>query len=74
MAENIDDLARVERCDYMGGGTVQCCRRQGHEGGHRYKCAGKFCPGLGWVASNTPHPTQCNVDQSRDHDDQRLTE
>jgi len=49
------------RCEYLGGGSVQCCEPAGHEGGHMYKCAGTYCPGLSWIASNTPHPTQCNV-------------
>ncbi len=53
----------VKRCDYTAG-SVRCCRPAGHsmegmEGGHRYKCSGEFCPGLGWPASNTPHPTSC---------------
>jgi len=49
-------------CTHKGGGYVQCCRTKDHDGGHRYKCAGKHCPGLGWIASNTPHPTSCNID------------
>ncbi len=51
----------TKQCEYRGGGTVRCCLRTGHEGGHRYKCAGPSCPGLGWIASNTPHPTQCSL-------------
>ncbi len=54
-----------DRCDHRLVG-VQCCRAGGHSmdgqyGGHRYKCAGPSCPGLGWIASNTPHPTQCSL-------------
>ena len=61
-----------ERCDYRVG-SVRCCRRKGHsmkgmEGGHRFKCAGKYCPGLGWVASNTPHPTSCSIDFGGRHE------
>lgn len=60
---NIGAVRIEARCQHHAGG-VQCCRTQGHsmegmEGGHRYKCAGDFCPGLGWPASNTPHPTSC---------------
>lgn len=26
-----------------------------------YFCAGEFCPGYHWPASNTPHPTSCAI-------------
>ena len=55
------------RCAYKGGGSVQCCRERGHDGPHLYKCSGRFCPGLTWIASNTPHPTQCLHDESGVH-------
>jgi len=55
----------VERCEYRGGGVVQCCEPKGHDGPHMYKCSGKHCPGLPWIASNTPHPVECNWDQSK---------
>ena len=54
-------IALAERCKYRGGGYVQCCERNGHAGSHMYKCAGEYCIGLPWIASNTPHPTSCRV-------------
>lgn len=59
VAASTETVNQPDRCQYMGGGLVQCCRQKDHEDGHRYKCSGKYCPGLGWIASNTPHPTQC---------------
>lgn len=51
-----------DRCEHIGGFSgPQCCLPNGHKGGHKYKCAGEFCPGLGWIASNTPHPTSCAI-------------
>jgi len=26
-------------------------------------CAGRFCPGYHWPASNTPHPTSCAIER-----------
>ncbi len=50
----------TERCQHHAG-AVRCIRETGHGGGHIYRCAGKYCPGLGWPASNTPHPTSCAI-------------
>lgn len=35
---------------------VQCCLKKGHAWSHCYKCAVSTCPGLGWPASEAPHP------------------
>lgn len=50
------------RCEKKGGGFVQCCQPAGHDGPHLYRCAGPYCPGYSWIASNTPHPTSCTVE------------
>ena len=47
-----------------GCSRADCCLEAGHEGPHAFKCAGKFCPGLRWKASNTPHPSSCAIDFS----------
>lgn len=43
--------------DHLG----DCCLERGHDGPHLFKCAGDYCPGLPWIASNTPHPTSCTM-------------
>lgn len=53
-------LEVLPRCSYVVG-SVQCDRERNHSGGHLYKCAGDYCPGLPWVASNTRHPTSCTM-------------
>ena len=51
----------MNRCEYTVG-SVRCCEPKDHDGPHMFKCAGKYCQGLPWVASNTPHPTTCDID------------
>lgn len=53
-----------ERCEYVVG-SVQCDRERDHGGGHLFKCAGDYCPGLPWIGSNTPHPTSCTMPRWR---------
>lgn len=36
-----------------------CCLEDGHDGPHKYKCAGPHCPGLPWKASDLAHPSTC---------------
>lgn len=56
------------RCDYRAGvGGIQCCQDKGHEGPHLFKCAGRHCPGLPWIASNTPHPTSCTINFKKEN-------
>lgn len=53
--------APAPRCEKRAGtGRVRCCEPLGHAGPHLYKCAGESCPGLPWLASNTPHPADCS--------------
>lgn len=54
-------------CKY--GHLGDCCLERDHDGPHLFKCAGEYCPGLPWIASNTPHPTSCTIDFG-DRDDQ----
>ena len=52
--------AETYRCDHKRG-SVQCCQVNGHAAGHRYKCAGKYCPGLPWPASVFAHGVNCTT-------------
>lgn len=49
-----------ERCEATRN-KAQCFKEKGHKGEHRYKCAGKYCPGLPWPASEIGHPTNCET-------------
>lgn len=49
----------VVRCAYRVGLGPRCCREDGHDGPHHFKCAGSLCPGLPWPASVLQHPIQC---------------
>lgn len=37
-----------------------------------YFCAGRYCPGYHWPASNTPHPTSCAIERLNSADNLRL--
>ncbi len=50
-----------ERCEHRDGVIQRCCLEPDHAGTHLFKCAGDYCPGLPWIASNTPHPTSCTM-------------
>lgn len=49
---------RRERCQPTPT-SATCCLPAGHEGPHRFKCAGEKCPGLIWPASIMAHPSTC---------------
>lgn len=38
-------------------GTCPCCHDDLLQ--PKFKCAGASCPGLGWAASDVPHPRSC---------------
>lgn len=50
-----------ERCTHRSGEQVQCCLPRYHGDVHLFKCAGDYCPGHTWIASNTPHPISCTL-------------
>lgn len=50
-------LSSSEPCDHAG-----CILTLLHKPPHLYRCAGRYCPGLPWKASNTPHPSSCALD------------
>jgi hypothetical protein len=43
-------------------GYVQCVRIDGHEEPHLFRCAGEFCSGYPWAASNVAHPSSCRIE------------
>jgi hypothetical protein len=50
----------MSRCDHtLLGGGPRCCAEAGHDGQHRYKCAGPHCPGLTYPAHVLAHPASC---------------
>lgn len=47
------------RCEYVLINGPRCSRPAGHDGSHKYKCAGEHCPGLTYPAHVLAHPASC---------------
>ncbi len=63
----LDATPAMTQCTFHFKEGPQCCvicpdPGKPHEGLHRFKCAGKSCPGLPWPASVQAHPYSCTID------------
>lgn len=54
-------VLRGSRALAHGARGPRCVLERGHDDCHKYLCAGEFCSGYAWAASDLPHPPSCTT-------------